>query len=196
MRKIKFNELNLKNINYVNVFYQYYLKTLQSEVETDSSFHLPTKQYEIFSLDELDGKLFLLNKNYIKNEDTTNQELFYDYSIAFEIYNLFLDIYDGIEDEKNEFNELYLNERLEKNNQIEILKAEDESLYLKALEEYDIITNSQIYNDYLNLLKENESLRKELSQLKENSSNNFKLKTTNNSLLEKIINKIKNHLFS
>lgn len=196
MRKIKFNELNLKNINDVNVFYQYYLKTLQSEVETDSSFHLPTKQYEIFSLDELDGKLFLLNKNYIKNEDTTNQELFYDYSIAFEIYNLFLDIYDGIEDEKNEFNELYLNERLEKNNQIEILKAEDESLYLKALEEYDIITNSQIYNDYLNLLKENESLRKELSQLKENSSNNFKLKTTNSSLLEKIINKIKSHLFS
>lgn len=196
MRIIKFNELNLKNINDVNVFYQYYLKTLQSEVETDSSFHLPTKQYEIFSLDELDGKLFLLNKNYIKNEDTTNQELFYDYSIAFEIYNLFLDIYDGIEDEKNEFNELYLNERLEKNNQIEILKAEDESLYLKALEEYDIITNSQIYNDYLNLLKENKSLRKELSQLKENSSNNFKLKTTNNSLLEKIINKIKSHLFS
>lgn len=196
MRKIKFNELNLKNINDVNVFYQYYLKTLQSEVETDSSFHLPTKQYEIFSLEELDGKLFLLNKNYIKNEDTADQELFYDYSIAFEIYNIFLDIYDGIEDEKNEFNELYLNERLEKNNQIEILKAEDESLYLKALEEYDIITNSQIYNDYLNLLKENESLRKELSQLKENSSNNFKLKTTNNSLLEKIINKIKSHLFS
>lgn len=196
MRKIKFNELNLKNINDVNVFYQYYLKTLQSEIETDSSFHLPSKQYEIFSLEELDGKLFLLNKNYIKNEDTTNQELFYDYSIAFEIYNLFLDIYDGIEDEKNEFNELYLNERLDKNNQIEILKAEDESLYLKALEEYDIITNSQIYNDYLNLLKENESLKKELSLLKEKPSDDFKLQTTNNTILEKIINKIKSHLFS
>ena len=196
MRKIKFNDLNLKNINDVNVFYQYYLKTLQSEIETDSSFHLPSKQYEIFSLEELDGKLFLLNKNYIKNEDTTNQELFYDYSIAFEIYNLFLDIYDGIEDEKNEFNELYLNERLDKNNQIEILKAEDESLYLKALEEYDIITNSQIYNDYLNLLKENESLKKELSLLKEKPSDDFKLQTTNNTILEKIINKIKSHLFS
>lgn len=196
MRKIKFNELNLKNINDVNVFYQYYLKTLQSEVETDSSFHLPTKQYEIFSLEELDRKLFLLNKNFIKNDDNTNQELFYDYSIAFEIYNLFLDIYDGIEDERNEFNELYLNERLDKNNQIEILKAEDESLYFRALEEYDIITNSQIYNDYQNLLKENEALKKEISLLQEKSSNNFKLQTTNNSLLEKIINKIKKHLFS
>lgn len=196
MRIIKFNELNLKNINDVNVFYKYYLKTFQNETQKDSSFELPSKQYEIFSLEELDGKLFLLNKNFIKNDDNTNQELFYDYSIAFEIYNLFLDIYDGIEDEKNEFNELYLNERLDKNNQIEILKAEDESLYLKALEEYDIITNSQIYNDYLNLLKENEALKKEISLLQEKSSNNFKLQTTNNSLLEKIINKIKKHLFS
>ena len=196
MRKIKFNELNLKNINDVNTFYKYYLKTFLNEIQKDSSFVLPSKQYEIFSLEELDGKLFLLNKNFIKNDDNTNQELFYDYSIAFEIYNLFLDIYDGIEDEKNEFNELYLNERLDKNNQIEILKAEDESLYLKALEEYDIITNSQIYNDYLNLLKENEALKKEILQLQEKTSNNFKLQTTNNSLLEKIINKIKNHLFS
>lgn len=196
MRKIKFNELNLKNINDVNVFYKYYLKTFQNEIQKDSSFVLPSKQYEIFSLEELEGKLFLLNKNYIKNEDTANQELFYDYSIAFEIYNLFLDIYDGIEDEKNEFNELYLNERLDKNNQIEILKAEDESLYLKDLEEFNIITNSQIYNDYLNLLKENEALKKEILELQKKSSNNFKLQTTNNSLLEKIINKIKKHLFS
>ena len=196
MRKIKFSELNLKNINDANVFYKYYLKTFKTEIQKDSSFVFPSKQYEIFSLEELDGKLFLLNKNYIKNEDITNQELFFDYSIAFEVYNLFLDIYDGIEDEKNEFNELYINERLDKNNQIEILKAEDESLYLKALEEYDIITNSQIYNDYLNLLKENEDLKKEISLLQEKSSNNFKLQTTNNSLLEKIINKIKKHLFS
>jgi len=50
--------------------------------------------------------------------------------------------------------------------------------------------------NYFNKIDKNESLKKELSQLKENSSNNFKLKTTNNSLLEKIINKIKSHLFS
>ena len=196
MRKIKFNELNLKDIDDVNVFFQYYLKTLQSEVKKDSSFNIPNKQFEIFSLDELDGKIFLLNKNYIKKEDISNQELFYDYSIAFKVYNLLLDIYDGIEDEQNEFNELYLNERLDKNNQIEILKAKDENLYLKALQEYHIIINSEIYNSYLKLLKENELLKKEISNLKQEHSNNFKLQTTNNSILEKIIYKIKIHLFS
>ena len=106
MRNIKFEELKLKNINDVDTFYSAYLKTLNNIEKHNHSFNKPSKQYEIFYLDELDDRSILLNKDYIQKEDTSGQDLFFDYSIAFKIYNLMLDISDGIQDEQNEFNAL------------------------------------------------------------------------------------------
>ena len=74
------------------------------------------KKYEIFWLNILGGKIILLNKKHIKNANFENQELYYDYNIAHKIYTLLSDIYDDIESEKQEINELYLNERLKKSN--------------------------------------------------------------------------------
>lgn len=65
MRKIEFNELKLKNINDEETFYQVYLKKLQKNINTDNNILAPIKQYEIFLLNILGGKLILLNKDYI-----------------------------------------------------------------------------------------------------------------------------------
>jgi len=114
MRKIEFHELKLKNTEDANMFYQSYLQTFQKPALKEDSFQRPSKQYEICYLNILDGKLVLLNKDYIEKFDISNQELFFDYSLALTIYSLMLDIQDGILDEKQECNELYKEERLKK----------------------------------------------------------------------------------
>ncbi|WP_455938845.1 hypothetical protein [Gemella morbillorum] len=41
--------------------------------------------------------------------------MYYDYSTAYEIYQCLTTIYDGINDEQNEINELYKEERIKLN---------------------------------------------------------------------------------
>ena len=190
MRNIKFEELKLKNINDVDTFYSAYLKTLNNIEKHNHSFNKPSKQYEIFYLDELDDRSILLNKDYIQKEDTSGQDLFFDYSIAFKIYNLMLDISDGIQDEQNEFNELYKDERLEKYKEILELRNKDDELFSKAVNEYNIITNSSFYNNYLDLVEENKKLKEENTILKENYNVNLPKRNTN--FFQKIFNKFKN----
>ena len=193
MRKIKFNELKLKDINDEEIFYQSYLNNLQDNIiKSDTSLQSPVKQYEIFYLDILGGKIILLNKNYIESDNITNQELFYDYQIALKIYNLMLDIVDGINDEKNEINELYKDERLQKSEEIEKLKDQDKNIFKKKQEEYNIIINSEIYKSYSKLKDENEKLKNENKRLTE-EINNFSVQQNNKvSLFQKLINKFKN----
>lgn len=181
MRIIKFNELKLKNID-EDSFYKLYLQNLSTDNITDDSFQAPTRQYEIFYLDSDEKKLLLLNTNYIKNHDLSFQELYYDYSIALKVYNLLLDINDGIDAEMYEINELYKDERLEKEKQINLLRQLDNEIFSKALHEYNIIINSEIYHQYQMLLEENELLKYKL-----NSINN----TQKTNLIQKILNKFK-----
>lgn len=129
MRNIEFKELKVKDNYDEENFYQFYLKNLQEEITIQKTFKEPIKQYEIFYLNILGGKILLLDKDYIAKEDNTNQELYYNYDLAYKIYNYLLDIYDGIEDEKNEFNELYKNERLKINSNIEKIRKEDNDIY-------------------------------------------------------------------
>ena len=165
MRKVEFNDLKLKNIDSKEEFYKYYLKNFQKSIDKNPSLDLPEKQYEIFYLDNFDDKIFLLNKIYIKNTKDEDQELFYDYSIAYKVYNLMLDINDGIESEQYEFNELYKEERIEKYKQILNLKKEDDILFVKALDEYNVSRNSEIYKKYASLLEENEKLKVQVENL-------------------------------
>ena len=186
MRKIEFNELKLKTPCNEDAFFQIYLSNLQKELNEKASFELPTKKYEIFYLNILDGKIVLLNKYYVQNDDTTNQELYYDYKIAYEVYNNLLEIYDGIENESNEFNELYKNERLKKDSIIKELKKQDEEKFSKSVHEYTIIKNSQIYDEYIKLKEENKKLKEINEALSTKKSN-----TQKNSFIKKIINKFK-----
>lgn len=188
MRKIEFNELKLKNTYDEDVFFQFYLENLQKELGKKDCFNKPTKQYEIFYLNILDGKIILLNKDYISNDDTTNQELYYDYKIATEVYNYLLDIYDGIESEKKEFNELYKTERLKIDDEINKLRKQDDTIFAKALSEYNIIKNSKIYDKYINLKEENEKLKEQNKELTQRITI---YENKNISVIQKIINKFK-----
>lgn len=192
MRKIEFNELKLKDINDEETFYQTYLKKLQKNVNTDKNYHVPIKQYEIFFLNILGGKLILLNKDYINNNDITNSEIFFDYSIALKVYNLMLDIIDGIEAEENEFNELYKNERLQKDKEIGQLKKQDDMLFQKKQDECNDVMNKDIYNNYLKLNEENKQLKLENEKLKEEIKQ-ISIEPNNNiGFFQRLINRFKN----
>lgn len=155
MRNIEFNELKLKNINNEEAFYQSYLRTLPQKIDADNISSIPEKQYEIFYLNILGGKIILLNTKYINSKNTQNQELFYDYSIALKIYNLMLDIYDSIEAEKEEINELYKNERLHKNHEIEELKKQDDVLFHNKQKEFTTQNSTNLFQKITNKFKKN-----------------------------------------
>ena len=187
MRKIELSEINLRNKCDEETFYKLYLNELQKDITKDNNFINPSKEYEIFYLNILGGKIILLNKKYILNKDISNQDLYYDYANAFKIYNLLLDIYDGIEDEKNEINELYKEERIKKEEYIKKLQLEDEELFLRKRQEYYIIVNSNIYKEYIRLQIYNEKLKKENNDLREKLNNNLK---QNFGFFSKILNKL------
>lgn len=189
MRNIEFSELKLKDINDEDTFYKFYLKRIQNSKRENKLFHKPSQQYEIFHLNILEGKIILLNKDYIQKEDTMNQELFYDYEIAYKIYNLMLDIQDGIEDEKNERNELYKRERLSKEEEIIELKKQDEKLFIEDLKKYNIIVNSEVYTKYRELQEENKKLKDENEKLKQQISINESNSKMN--FFQKIRNRLK-----
>jgi hypothetical protein len=136
MRKIEFNELKLSQSYDEYEFYNYYLKHLNKKIINKDALKKPEKKYEIFYLNILNGKIILLDKNYLPDNNLDNQELFFDYKTAYEIYNKLLDIYDGIENEQYEFNELYKNERLKINSDIEELKLKDDEIFNNKLKEY------------------------------------------------------------
>lgn len=192
MRKIEFKELKLKHLHEEGQFYKNYLKRVENNIEENSSFQMPSKQYEIFYLNILEGKIILLNKEYIQNNNLSGQEVFYNYSIAKKIYHLMLDIQDLIEDEEKEKNELYKRERLEKSDQITELKKEDDRLFSQAIEKYNIIKNSDLYTQYLELQEENRKLKEKNEELQEELEQYSNLKTTKLSFFKKIRNKVKN----
>ena len=177
MRKINFNELKLKEKYNENTFFEYYSKNLKKEIKEENNYKKPSKKYEIFYLNIFEGKIVLLNKEYINNNNLENQEIFYSYEIAYKIYNNLLDIYDGIEAEKNEFNELYIDERMKKNLEIEKLKKIDEEIFNNAIKEYQNLNQDKKYKE--NVEREEKNL---------NISN---IKNNNISFLKKLINKIK-----
>lgn len=189
MRKIEFSELKVKDNYDEDSFYQYYLKNLQTEIKQEKIFKMPEKKYEIFYLNILGGKIILLNKDYLPKSNDGNQDLFYDYKIAYKIYNYWLDIYDGMENEKFEFNELYKDERLEKDSEISNLKVKDDEIFYNAMNEYNIIKNSQIYTDYLKLIEENKKLKESNNELIKKINNN--VKNENIGFLQAIINKFR-----
>lgn len=191
MRKIEFGELKLKNIN-EEAFYEKYMEQLEQSIKEATIFGAPVKQYEIFYLNILGGKIILLNKEYIQLGEDTGQELFFDYTIALKIYNLILDIMDGIEAEQNEFNELYREERMQKSKEIEELKKQDEKLFKQKQEEYNIIVNSAIYREYLKIKEENQELKQENEKLLEKQNNQLVKIENNVDFFQKWINKFTN----
>ena len=187
MRNVELNELYLKNDCDEEMFYQLFLKGLKTEIKENGIFKKPSKEYEIFYLNILGGKIILLNKNNIIKEDLAEQELYYDYSTAYEIYQCLTTIYDGINDEQNEINELYKEERIKLNEKIKSLRQKDEDLFEQKIKEYNIIVSSNVYKEYLQLKEEFEKIKCQnealVEQLKNAPRNNI-------GFFEKIYNKL------
>ena len=74
-----------------------------------------------------------------------------DYSTAYEIYQCLTTIYDGINDEQNEINELYKEERIKLDEKIKSLRQKDEDLFEQKIKEYNIVVSSNVYKEYLQL---------------------------------------------
>lgn len=68
MRNVELNELNLKNDCDEEMFYQLFLKGLKTEIKENGIFKKPSKEYEIFYLNILGGKIILL-KNIQQNKN-------------------------------------------------------------------------------------------------------------------------------
>ena len=169
MRSIKYSELNLKNDIDEEDFYNQYLNSLNSEIQNDIVFKEPEKRFEIVQSDILDGKVLLLKSEYINSNSNIEKDIFYDYSIAFQVYNIILDIEEGLQVEEQSIDGLYEYQRTEYYKEIQKLKEMDEELLKKKKEEYDIIKNSNLYKefcslkqDYIKLEKENEELRNKI----------------------------------
>lgn len=163
MRKIEFSELKLNEKYNEDGFFQTYINTLPKEKTQKITPYEPIKKYEIFWLNILGGKIILLNKKHIKNTSTEYQELYYDYKTAYKIYNLMMDIYDGLNAEEEEINELYLNERLKKSKEIEKLKQQDNLLFEQAIKEYKTATAN--FTTALNIPTKKDNIFKRLLKL-------------------------------
>ena len=125
------------------------------------------------------------------------QNLYFDPHIAYEIYKRLVDIDESIKAEDFESSELYLSERITKENEIIELTKKDNLLYNNQIEKYNSFINSDFYKHYVilkenykKLENENISLKKELQLCKEkeiSKSNNLPKKT--NSFIEKLFSK-------
>lgn len=167
MRKIEFNELNLKNNCSEEQFYEIYMNELETTPVDNALIGQPSKKYEVCLLNILDGKIIAINKNYINNDNFDDQELYYDYDIARQIADNLSDIQDGIGAEQYEFIELYKDERLKKDKLISDLKSQDKKIFAEKEKEYNILINSKLYSEYQKVLEENNKLKLENKNLLE-----------------------------
>lgn len=62
-------------------------------------------------------------------------------------------------------------------------------IYIKALNEYNIIKNSQLYKEYINIIEKNKKLKEQNKELNEKINNITK---NNIGLVQRIFNRLKN----
>ena len=198
IRFLTLNDLNLNDMPEIkNKFYQKMIDSIQLYLSQDNShyFDKPEKKYEIFKIN-IDNGLYALMKtdNLYPNEESN---LYFDPHIAYEIYKRLVDIDESIKAEDFESSELYLSEKITKENEIIELTKKDNLLYNNQIEKYNSFINSDFYKQYVilkenykKLENENISLKKELQLCKEkeiSKSNNLPKKT--NSFIEKLFSK-------
>ena len=189
MRRIDFKDIRIKDIKDVDEFYKAYIERLPEEKEPEKDLLSPVKQYEIVELDHNGGVPILIDIDNILSFAGEGQEIFYDYKIAYKVYNLLLDIKDSIDSEKEEYPEIYDEERLNILAEIERLKIEDEELFKQKQEEYEIIINSEFFKDYLKIKSEVEKLKEENKELKERTVGETGIVLKKEGFFQKFINR-------
>lgn len=170
-RLIKFDEEQL-NINAVKYFRKKYSTFLSSENRNINLLHQPKKRFEIFTLDALGEKTFLTEATELP--DGKYRDLYYSFEIANEIYQKIIDIKDSSFNDYEEVQYIYEREILQNESEIASLKLKDNEVFAKDTNAYNIISQTDLYENYQslnkdkkNLAEENENLNKIISEYNE-----------------------------
>ena len=167
----KFDEKQIK-IDAVKYFRNKYANLLSSENRITNLLEQPIKRFEIFTLDTLGGKTFLVEAASLP--DGKNRELYYDFDIANEIYQKMIDIKDSTCNDYEEVKYIYEREILQTESEISELKLKDNELFKEDIKAYNLISQTPLYENYLllnkdkeHLIEENKNLNKIISEYNE-----------------------------
>ena len=126
----------------------------------------PQKKYEIYKLISDDETLMLINTNYFPA--TENREVYYDKDLAIQIYENMQNLEQNIICSFPELIELYQNDVIEIQNQIEKLKIEDNLRYEEDMKNYQMLCNSDMFKyikeDINNTRQENLQLKQQIEK--------------------------------
>lgn len=188
----KFDEKQIKT-DAVKYFRNKYTMLLSSERRMVNLLYKPIKRFEIFTLDALGGKTFLVEASSLP--DGKNRELYYDFDIANEIYQKIIDIKDSTCNDYEEIKYIYEREILQIESEIVNLKQRDVERFEKDIKAYDLISQTPLYDNYIllnkdkeRLVEENKNLSKTISEYNEkirNLSEKLKISLERVELLQK-----------
>ena len=172
MKKImKFDEEQLDN-DAIKYFRNKYSMLLSSKSNNINLLFKPNKIYEIFTLDTLGGKTFLVEASSLP--DGENRDLYYSFEIANQIYQRIIDIQDSTFNDYEEVQYIYERDILRIESEISDLKIKDNELFEKDINAYNLISQTPLYENYqlLNrdkekLVEENENLNRIISEYNE-----------------------------
>lgn len=168
---IKFDEEQLDN-NAIKYFRNKYSALLSSENGNINLLFQPNKRFEIFTLDTLGGKSFLVEASSLP--DGEGRDLYYSFEIANQIYQRIIDIQDSSFNDYEEVKYIYEREILQTESEISDLKIKDNEVFEKDINAYNLISQTPLYENYQLLNKdkehlaaENEKLNKTISEYNE-----------------------------
>ena len=112
---IKFDEEQLNN-NAIKYFRNKYSALLSSESDNINLLFQPNKRFEIFTLDTLGGKSFLVEASSLP--DGENRDLYYSFEITNQIYQKIIDIQDSTFNDYEEVKYIYERDILQTESEI------------------------------------------------------------------------------
>jgi len=162
-------QLNASSVKY---FRNRYAMLLASKSHPINLLFQPNKEFEIFTLDTLGGKVCLAEANILPNGE--NRDLYYNFEIANQVYQKTIDIQDSTFNDYEEVTYIYEREISQIENEILDLKTKDNEEFERDMNAYHLISQTPLYDNYrlLNkdkekLVEENENLNKTISQYNE-----------------------------
>ena len=126
----------------------------------------PQKQYEIYRLISDNESLMLINTQYFPK--TENKEIFYDKDLAIKIYENMVNLEENVICSFPDLIEIYQNDIIEVQNQIEKLKIEDNLKYEEDIKNYKMLCDSDMFKiikeDINNARRENLQLKQQIEK--------------------------------
>lgn len=163
MKKIiEFDEEQL-NVSSVKYFRNRYSILLSSKSNNINLLFQPNKEFEIFTLDVFGGKVCLAEASSLPDGD--NRDLYYNFEIANQVYQKTIDIQDSTFNDYEDVKYIYEREISQIENEISDLKIKDNEEYERDMNAYNLISQTQLYDDYQLLSRDKEKLTKENENL-------------------------------